>query len=219
MLVAGSGYGVEQTLTQSGEDGATLKASPVCAKGAVPLNDSIPYEFFGGPQGAGGAGTGTGPAVKFDGEPLPSRLWDYIVLNPGTARPCAAHSGYRFGTVQIPLGSPTPALVVPPLPTKDKETIGDNVPPPGLCIHWDSASPFSLSGPYLSARFPPLRGIASGIPYTQIPQAGDLAVGLVRRVLYLEDGTTRPISQSRRTRIRWCPRPPRGPGRSKIRRR
>ena len=147
-----------------------------------------PTSFSGGQQGAGGSGTGVGPAVKFDGEPLPSRRWEYIVLNPGTARPCAAHAGYRRGTVKLPLGSPTPALVVPPLPAKDEQTIGDTVPPPGLCVHWDSASPFSISGPYLSARFPPLRGIASGIPYTQIPQSGDIGVGLVRRVLFLGEG-------------------------------
>ncbi len=188
VLVAGSGFGYVQSLTQSGNDGATLKMSVASTKGAVPLNDSVPYQFLGGPQGAGGSGTGVGPAVKFDGEPLPSRRWEYIVLNPGTARPCAAHAGYRIGTVLLPLGSPTPALVVPPLPAKDEQTIGDTVPPPGLCVHWDSASPFSISGPYLSARFPPLRGIASGIPYTQIPQSGDIGVGLVRRVLFLGEG-------------------------------
>jgi hypothetical protein len=189
VLVAGSGYGMVQTLTQSGDVGATLKVSIGSGKGAVPLNDSIPYQFIGGPQAAGAEGTGLGPALKFDGSPLPSSQWAYVILNPGTARPCAAHAGYRYGTVELPLGSPTKALVVPPLPTKDQSTVGDTVLPPGLCIHWDSASPFSLSGPYLSARFPPLRGVSSGIPYTQIPQSGDRAVGEVRRILYLGEGS------------------------------
>ncbi|HEX4434829.1 MAG TPA: hypothetical protein VH012_08360 [Acidimicrobiales bacterium] len=189
VLVAGSGYGLVQTLTQSGDDGATLKVSTGGAgKGVVPLNDAIPYEVFGGPQGDGAAATGLGPPLKFDGTPLPSTQWSYVVLNPGAARPCADHAGYRYGTVSLPLGSPTKALVVPPVPKKDRSTVGGTVPPPGLCVHWGSASPFSISGPYLSARFPPLRGISSDIPFTQIPQAGDLGVGQVRRVLYLEDG-------------------------------
>ncbi len=186
ILVAGSGFAVAQTLTQSGDEGATLKVTAMYGTGAIPLVDSAPYTLLSGPQAAGAASTERGPVVMFDGKPLPSSRWGYIVLNPGTAQPCATHAGYQFGTVAYPMQRPTPALVVPPL--KTQASVGDTVPPAGLCVRWDADSPFSLSGPYLSARFPPLRGISSAIPFTEIPQVGDLGVAAVTRILYLEAG-------------------------------
>jgi hypothetical protein len=186
ILVAGSGFAAAQTLTQSGDDGATLEVTATYSTGAVPLVDSAPYTLLAGPQAAGPASTEKGPVVTFDGKPLPSSRWGYIVLNPGPAQPCAAHAGYQYGTVAYPMQRPIPALVVPPL--KTQESVGNTLPPAGLCVRWDTESPFSLSGPYLSARFPPLRGISSAIPFTQIPQVGDLGVAAVTRILSLQSG-------------------------------
>ncbi len=186
ILVAGSGFGATQTLRQSGDEGATLKVTALYAKGEVPLVDAAEYPLESGPQAAGPVSVMTGPVVMFDGKPLPASRWGFIVLNPGSARPCGAHSGYQFGTVRYPMQKPTPALVVPPLQTH--ESTGITVSPPGLCVRWDTDSPFSLSGPYLSARFPPLRGISSAIPFTQIPPAGDLGMATVTRTLSLESG-------------------------------
>jgi hypothetical protein len=186
ILMAGSGFGATETVTQSGDDGAVLKVTAIYSTGAVPLVDSASYTILSGPQAAGAAATEKGPVVTFDGKPLPSTEWGFIVLNPGMARPCAAHARYQFGTVAFPMQRPTPALVVPPLPTQT--SVGNTLPPPGLCVRWGADSPFSLSGPYLSARFPPLRGVSSAIPFTQIPQVGDLGVAAVTRTLSLEAG-------------------------------
>jgi hypothetical protein len=188
ILVPGSGFGATQTLTQSGEDGATLKMSTTQEIGYVPLRDSDSITILSGPQAAGAAGLTEGPMVTFDGAVLPTSRWAYIVLNPGGAQPCNKHLDYRLGTVALPLQAPTPALVVPPL--KAYTSVGDTVPPPGLCLHWATNSPVSLSGPYLSARFPPLRGVSTAVPYTQIPQTGDLGAGTVTRVLALDGGNT-----------------------------
>lgn len=187
VLVAGSGTGGIETVTQTGDTGATLKVS---ASGGVPLRDSDVFSYYGGPQAGGAVSVGKGPAITLDKKPLPSAAWAYIVLNPGDAQPCTAHSGYRAGTVAYPYSRPRPALVVPPLPRKDQATVGDTVLPPGLCLHWDSGAPFNISGPYLSARFPPVRGISKDVPYTREPQVGDLGVGSVRRVLYLNGSNT-----------------------------
>ncbi|MFZ0248310.1 MAG: hypothetical protein WAL61_00075 [Acidimicrobiales bacterium] len=186
ILIAGSGFAATQTLTQAGNEGATLKVTAIYTQGVVPLVDSAAYTLLSGPQAAGAASIERGPVVMFDGKPLPSTRWGYIVLNPGSARPCAAHSRYRYGTVAYPMQASTPALVVPPLPTET--SVGDTLPPPGLCLHWDTGSPFTLSGPYLSVRFPPLRGISSAIPFTEIPQDSDLGVATVTRTLSLEEG-------------------------------
>ena len=186
ILVAGSGFGATQTLRQSGDEGATLKVTALYNKGEVPLVDAAEYTVVAGPQAAGAVGLATGPVVTFDGKPLPASRWGFIVLNPGTARPCATHSGYRYGTVGYPLQKPVPALVAPPLQTY--ASTGETVAPPGLCVHWDTDSPFSLSGPYLSARFPPLRGISSHVAFTEIPQTGDLGMATVTRTLHLESG-------------------------------
>ncbi len=194
VLVAGSGYSALETLTQSGDNGATMKVTATPSEGSVPLDDST-FDSEFGPQGGGEVSIQTGPAVSLDGKPLPAARWAYIVLNPGSAQPCTAHAGYRVGLVTYPGLSPTPAVVVPPLPPE--ATDGDTLLPPGLCIHWDSASPFSLSGPYLGARFPPLRGISSAVPFTpQERQVGDLAVTTVRRTLYLDDNTANFAIQS-----------------------
>jgi hypothetical protein len=187
VLVAGSGYSAIETLTQSGENGATMKVTATSSTGSFPLDDSGFYSE-GGPQGGGAVAIDPGPAVSLDGKPLPAARWAYIVLDPGSAQPCTAHAGYRVGLVAYPGLSPTPAVVVPPLPPE--ATDGDTLLPPGLCIHWDSGSPFSLSGPYLRARFPPLRGISSAVPFTpQEQQVGDLGVSTVRRTLNLDDDT------------------------------
>lgn len=188
ILVAGSGFNGIETLTQSGDDGATLKLSTSQGTGYVPLRDSDAIAMFAGPQGAGAAGIVRGSGVKLDGKPLPSRRWAYIVLNARGAQPCDKNAGYRVGTVALPFGSPTPALVVPP--ARPHASVGDTVPPPGLCIHWETDSPLSLGGPYLSVRFPPLRGVSKAIPYTQIPETGDLGAGSISRVLYLDGGNT-----------------------------
>jgi hypothetical protein len=188
ILVAGSGFSGIESLTQSGDDGATLKVSTGHGKGYVPLRDSDAFTMLAGPQAAGAAGVVRGSGVTLDGKPLPSRSWAYIVLNARNAQPCGKNAGYRVGTVALPLGSPTSALVVPP--ARPFASVGNTVPPPGLCIHWDTDSPFSLSGPYLSVRFPPLRGVSSAIPYTQIPQTGDLGAGSINRVFYLDGGNT-----------------------------
>ncbi len=195
VLVAGSGFGAIETLTQSGDSGATMKVtSGYYTVKSVHLDDSG-FVIYGGPQGGGAVAIGTGPAVSLDGKPLPAARWAFIVLNPGSAQPCTAHTRYRAGLVTYPGLSPTPALVVPPLPPE--ATDGDSLLPPGLCIHWDSASPFSLSGPYLSARFPPVRGISNAVPFTpEEPQVGDLGVTTVRRTLYLDDDTANFAIQS-----------------------
>lgn len=190
VLVAGSGSGGIETLSQTGDTGATMKVS---ASGGgnqfVPLRDSDEFTLLGGPQAAGAAAVREGPGITLDGKPLRSAAWAYIVLNPGGAQPCSAHSGYRAGMVAYPFASPMPALVIPPS-RQVQATVGDTVLPPGLCLHWNSGAPVNVSGPYLSARFPPVRGISKDVPYTQVPQEGDLGVGSVRRVLYLDAGNT-----------------------------
>ena len=183
MPVAGSGFDAVETIHQTGDDSATLIVSAQARKGFVPLRDTDSYSVYGGPQGAGAASAGIGSPVHFDKEVLSARLWSYIVLNPGTAQPCDTSLHYRSGTVTLPVGHATPALVVPPL--KPTATVGGTVPPPGLCLHFATAAPFSLSGPYLSARFPPLRGVSTDVPWTEIPQVGDLGAATVNRVLYL----------------------------------
>lgn len=189
VLVAGSGAGGIETLTQTAGSGATMKVSASAGgRGFVPLRDSDEFTLFAGPQAAGAASVSRGSGITLDGKHLPSAAWAYIVLNPGDAQPCSPHSGYRTGTVVYPFSPPMPALVVPPL--KNLSSVGDSVPPPGLCVHWDSAAPLNVSGPYLSARFPPLRGMSKDVPYTQEPQVGDLGAGSVRRVLYLNAGNT-----------------------------
>jgi hypothetical protein len=110
------------------------------------------------------------------------------VLNPGAAQACTPHSGYRRGTVKLPLGSPTPALVVPP--PRIAGPVGASVPRPELCVRWNAGGPVNLSGPYLSARFPPLRGVSSAVPFTDTPPAGDLAMGSVTRRLALDGDNT-----------------------------
>lgn len=189
VLVAGSGAGGIETLTQTGDSGATMKVSAFGGGSHfVPLRDSDEFTLLAGPQAAGAAAVQKGPGITLDGNPLRSASWAYIVLNPGDAQPCAAHAGYRSGSVAYPLSRPMPALVVPPL--KDVSSVGDTVLPPGLCLHWDSAAPLNVSGPYLSARFPPVRGMSKDVPYTQEPQVGDLGAGSVRRVLSLHAGNT-----------------------------
>ncbi len=189
ILVAGSGDDANEYLIQSGDEGATLKATTTQRKGSVPLSDSDMFSVLGGPQQAGAVAIGRGPGITFDRKPLPSARWTFIVLNPGSAQPCNTHLGYRAGLVTYPLQErPTPALVVPPL--KPYASVGDTVPPPGLCLRWSTGSPFSLSGPYLSARFPPLRGISSAVNYTQLPQTEDIGVARVTRVLRLDNGNT-----------------------------
>jgi hypothetical protein len=145
------------------------------------------YSVYGGPQGAGAAAAGIGSPVRFDNKVLSARHWSYIVLNPGTAQPCDTSLHYRSGTVALPVGHATPALVVPPL--KLTATTGGTVPPPGLCLHFGSEAPFSLSGPYLSARLPPLRGVSPNVAWTDEPQVGDLGAATVTRVLYLDPDT------------------------------
>jgi hypothetical protein len=77
---------------------------------------------------------------------------------------------------------------VPPPPVG--APVGVSVPPPELCVRWTSSGPVSLSGPYLSARFPPLSGISSAIPFTGTPSAGDLAMAAVTRRLAPAGGNT-----------------------------
>ncbi len=150
----------------------------------VPLKDSATYSVYGGPQGGGAATAAFGSPVTFDGKTLSSRRWSYIVLNPGDAQPCDTSLHYRSGKVTLPLQQPTPALVVPPV--KSFTSVGDTVPPPGVCLRFASGAPFSLSGPYLTARFPPLRGVSTDIAWTEVPQTGDLGAATVSRVLYLD---------------------------------
>ena len=99
ILVAGSGFGATQTLRQSGDEGATLKVTALYAKGEVPLVDAAEYPLESGPQAAGPVSVMTGPVVMFDGKPLPASRWGFIVLNPGSARPCGARFGIpiRYG--------------------------------------------------------------------------------------------------------------------------
>ena len=59
--------------------------------------------------------------------------------------------------------------------------------PPGLCLRFASGAPFNVSGPYLTARFPPLRGVSTDVAWTRIPQAGDLGAAIVTRILYLDE--------------------------------
>ncbi len=188
MLVAGSGFNATETVTQTGDEAATLKVSQLGGSGYVPLKYSDYFSIFGGPTGAGAAVSARGPVVKFDGKYLASRSWAYIVLNPGGAQPCDKSLHYRAGKVSLPLQAATSALVVPPLHLIP--SVGNNIPPPGLCLQWDSGAPFSLSGPYLSARFPPLRGVSSDVVFTEIPQTGDLGVATVTRTLRLDGGNT-----------------------------
>jgi hypothetical protein len=95
------------------------------------------------------------------------------VLNPGSAQPCDKSLHYRAGKVSLPLQAATSALVVHPphlIPS-----VGDNIPPPGLSLQWDSGAPFNLSGPYLSARFPPLRGVSSDVVFRRYRRPGTWA--------------------------------------------
>jgi hypothetical protein len=188
ILVAGSGFDGAETLAQSGDDAATLTVSTSVAGAFVPLRDSDAFTTLAGPQAAGAASVVRGPAVTFDGKPLASSRWAYIVLNPGRALPCSGHSGYRSGRVALPLGGAEPALVVPP--QRPQTSVGGTVSPPGLCVHWEAAAPLSLRGPYLTVRFPPLRGVSRDVPFTQIPQTGDLGVESITRVLTLNGGNT-----------------------------
>jgi hypothetical protein len=189
IMMAGSGMNANEYLTQSGDSGATLKVSATGGRGLIPLRDTDHFTLLGGPQADGAAATSIGPGITFDGKPLPSARWAFIVLNPGSAQPCDAHAGYRAGRVTYPLQNKSlPALVVPPLPPQT--SVGGTVAQAGLCLEWSTGSPFRLSGPYLSARFPPLRGVSGAVDYTQIPQTGDLGVATVTRVLRLDDGST-----------------------------
>ena len=185
VLVAGSGFDAIETLHQKGDTGATLIVSQKGGTHFVPLKDTDSYSVYGGPQGAGAAEAGIGSPVTFDKKVLPARRWSYIVLNPGTAQPCDTSLHYLAGTVTLPLQPPTPALVVPPL---DPVAItGGTVAPPGLCLRFASGAPFNVSGPYLTARFPPLRGVSTDVAWTKIPQAGDLGAATVTRILYLDE--------------------------------
>ena len=187
VLVAGSGFNAVETIHQTGADSATLIVSAKFRNGFVPLRDTDSYSVFGGPQAAGAASAGIGSPVHFDKEVLPAHDWTYIVLNPGTAQPCDTSLHYRSGTVKLPVGHATPALVVPPL--KPIGSVGGTVSPPGLCLRFASSAPFSLSGPYLSARFPPLRGVSTDVVWTDETQVGDLGAATVNRVLYLDTDT------------------------------
>ncbi len=113
VLVAGSGFDATETLHQTSDDSATLIVSQEGGKGYVP--DSDTYSTYGGPQGAGAVDLALRSPVTFDRRTLSSGRWSYIVLNPGSAQPCNKSLHYRAGTVTLPLGHETPALVVPPL--------------------------------------------------------------------------------------------------------
>lgn len=152
VLVAASGFDAIETIHQTGDDGATLIVTQQGGRGFVPLKDTDSYSVVGGPQGAGAEAVGVGSPVKFNGSTLSSTRWSYIVLHPGTARPCNPGLHYMAGKVTLPLQSPTRALVVPPL--RPVATTGGTVLPPGLCLTFASGAPFSLSGPYLSAVVP-----------------------------------------------------------------
>jgi hypothetical protein len=190
ILVAGSGYDSLEALTQSGPEGTMMTVTLSVGKTVpVPLRDSDTFGLEPSPsQAATAPPYWSGPPVLFDGKPLSSARWALIVLHPGTAQACTAHSGYRRGTVQLPLGSPTQALVVPP--PRLGGTVGVSLPPPALCVHWNASGPVSLVGPYLSARFAPFRGISTALPFTDAPAPGDLSMGTVTRRLALDGDNT-----------------------------
>ena len=184
ILIAGSGFAATQTLTQAGNEGATLKVTAMYTEGVVPLVDSAAYTLLSGPQAAGAAST--------------ERSGGHVRRQAAAQHPLGVHRlepGFGAavcGAFEVPTRHGRLSNAVAhtrhrraPLPTET--SVGDTVPPPGLCLHWDTGAPVSLSGPYLSVRFPPLRGIDRD-PFTEIPQDGDLGVATVTRTLSLEEG-------------------------------
>jgi hypothetical protein len=188
ILVSGSKFVVTETMRQTGDGGAVVRISTLGGPRYTPLKDSEPISRVFGPTGAGPEALSTAPVATLDGTPIPNHSWAFLVLHPGAARPCADDQRYRAGAVKLPFQPPQPALVVAPPPPGPIETTGDYVAPPALCLRWSTAAPVGLSGPYLSARFPPLRG-TTGI-FTQIAEPGDVGAQSVTRVLSLSSGNT-----------------------------
>ena len=189
IVTAGSQYQLTETLTPTERGGATLVVDEPTSGGTGDPLDAIGYQLD--PTVAGGSiGIGQGPIAHFDGAAIPNPSWDYIVLNPGPARPCKSAATYREGTVALPwYAKPVPAFVV----KVDRPTaLVDNPPLTAICLQWPAASPVQGEGAYLSARFPPVHGIpvSQQLALADADAAGDQASGSVTRVLHLTDALT-----------------------------
>lgn len=193
-----------QPLTPTADGGATLQVNEpfegatANEKHPLPLLDTGSYAG-NTPAGYTAASVGVGPMVRLDGRAIPNTSWSYLVLNPGPARLCRRSAPvpgekftttYRAGMVELPwYAKPVSAFVV-------AVTFGstdEHFPVPVICLHWSSGSPVAANGAYLSARFPPVHGIAVdayGDGIAQGDGGGDLAAGTVTRILNLADVTT-----------------------------
>jgi hypothetical protein len=138
--------------------------------------------------------------VKLDGHPIPNTSWTYLVLDPGPARPCSSApvpgepetTTFKAGEVELPWYDfkPVPALVAT---VEYPQAMTNTFALQTLCLHWSSKSPVATKGAYLSARFPPVHGIAVdqyGTILAQSDGGGDLATAKVTRVLNLAGATT-----------------------------
>jgi hypothetical protein len=189
IVTSGSQYDLTETLTPTGDGGATLQVDePTSTGDGKPL---VATGWTAGGQYGGAMMEGSGPMAKLDGAPIRNRSWTYIVVNPGPAHPCQSAASYKEGMVDLPwYDKPVPAFVVT---ANRPNALSSNPPLRVICLHWDSASPVQAKGAYLSARFPPVHGIAvtsDGTALVTSDGAGDQASGKVTRVLDLADGTT-----------------------------
>jgi hypothetical protein len=188
ILVSGSGFTVTETLTQNGDSGATLELSQLSLRDPAayhPLKNGAFVESIEGPTGAGAAIEGNKPVAMLNGRNIPNSSWTFLVLDPGSARPCGDAS-HKAGVISVLERTAARGFVVQPSPTP--ASTGNSRFPPSLCLHWTSGGPVNAAGPYLSARFPPLQGLWPERAFTQVPVSGDVGDASVARVLNLDGG-------------------------------
>lgn len=190
IVTAGSQYQLIEALTPTASGGATLVINEPTSTGDGNPLDATGYQLE--PDVPGGAiSAGMGPIAKLDGAAITNQSWDYMVLNPGPARPCnASSSDYRQGMVTLPwYGAAVPAFVVR---VHRPRALVANGPLTVICLRWSAASPVQANGAYLSARFPPVHGIrvAEQTAFAEFDSPGDQATGSVTRVLHLTDAVT-----------------------------
>ncbi len=199
IVTSGPNFNMTQTLTPTADGGATLQVDEPLedAAGKRSLLDTGGYSIENAPGYTAESAGGLGPMVKLDGSAIPNESWSYLVLNPGPARLCRSApvfgedvtNTYKAGKVELPwYAKPVSAFVV----AVTFHLADEDLPVPVICLHWSSGSPVAANGAYLSARFPPVHGIAvdAGQGTSQPDGGGDLATGTVTRVLTLTDATT-----------------------------
>lgn len=197
LVTSGSQFTLKQTLTPTEDGGATLQVDEPQTLGHAPgqpLLNNVLYD----PTDPRGPTVAPVPIAIFDGRPIPNRSWTYLVLNPGTAQPCHTApppgedvtSSYKSGKVFVPwVGKTVPAFVVK---VSYPQAVDNGFQQRVICLHWSSGSPVATNGAYLSARFPPVHGIAVdyGVAQYEPDTGGDVATGTVTRVLNLADSLT-----------------------------